>query len=290
MTGFGRAEGRIDGFSWTWELRSVNAKGLDFRFRAPPGWDVLEQPCKQLAAERLKRGSVSASLSVSEKAPDASLRINEAALHQLVQLLNSLEGVVEAAPPRLDGLLAIRGVVEVGTEEASPEAQQLRRAAMEKSFADGVADLLAARLREGGRIGESLRRRLDEIASLVDEAESSAAAQPGEILARLRRQLAALSDAVPALSEERLMQEVALLMTRADIREELDRLSAHTAAARELLAEGVNVGRRLDFLCQEFNREANTICSKSADLGLTRIGLALKAAIEQLREQVQNIE
>ena len=290
MTGFARVEGQSDGFAWVWELRSVNGKALDLRFRLPPGYDALEQPLKARLGEIAKRGSINANLSIAEQSKPATMRINEAVLEQVVGLMRSLESRLDAAPPRLDGVLGIRGVIEQAEEGQSPDQRETRLAAVSASFGEALTALAAARAAEGERLHAVLTARLDEIAGYVDAAERSAAAQPDAIRARFKKQMAALFESVPPLPEERLAQELALLIGRADVREELDRLDAHIAAARDLLAEGANVGRRFDFLCQEFNREANTVCSKSADLELTRLGLSLKAAIEQLREQVQNIE
>jgi len=290
MTGFARVEGQSDGFAWVWELRSVNGKALDLRFRLPPGYDALEAPLKARLGEVAKRGSINANLSITEQSKPATLRINEAVLEQVVGLMRALESRLDAAPPRLDGVLGIRGVIEQAEESFSGEQREVRLAVVAESFGEALSALAVARAAEGERLHAVLTARLDEIAGYVDAAERSAAAQPDAIRARFQKQMAALFESVPPLPEERLAQELALLIGRADVREELDRLDAHIAAARDLLAEGANVGRRLDFLCQEFNREANTVCSKSADLELTRLGLSLKAAIEQLREQVQNIE
>jgi uncharacterized protein (TIGR00255 family) len=290
MTGFARVEGQSDGFAWVWELRSVNGKALDLRFRLPPGYDALEAPLKARLGEIAKRGSINANLSIAEQSKPATLRINEAVLEQVVGLMRALESRLDAAPPRLDGVLGIRGVIEQAEESAGPDQRETRLAAVSASFGEALTALAAARAAEGERLHAVLTTRLDEIAGYVDAAERSAATQPDAIRARFQKQMAALFESVPPLPEERLAQELALLIGRADVREELDRLDAHIAAARDLLAEGTNVGRRFDFLCQEFNREANTVCSKSADLELTRLGLSLKAAIEQLREQVQNIE
>ena len=290
MTGFARVESQIDGFAWVWELKSVNGKALDLRFRFPAGYDALEAPCKALLGDRIKRGSINISLNITEAARAAQLKINETVLGQVIVLLKSLEGAIDAAPPRLDGLLGMRGVMELVDDQPDPAVREARLAALTASFGQAADALLAARDSEGERIGRVLGTRLDEIAGFVSDAERSAATQPDAIRARFKQQIADLLDGASPVSEDRLAQELALILARADVREELDRLTAHIQGARELLAEGLGVGRRFDFLCQEFNREANTVCSKSADLGLTRTGLGLKAAIEQLREQVQNIE
>jgi uncharacterized protein (TIGR00255 family) len=290
MTGFARAEGHAEGLSWVWELKSVNSKQLDLRFRLPPGFDALEIPLRAGLAQRLKRGAVAVTLSMTRTAGGVGVRVNHAALAEVLRLVRDLESQIEAAPPRLDGLLGLRGVLE-SAEEAEDEAvRERRQSALLANWEKALAELVAMRLAEGGRLQPTLEARLAEISDLVGAAERSAAAQPAALKARLAELIGALLDASPALPEERLAQEAALLVGKADVREELDRLAAHVAAARELIAEGGAIGRRLDFLCQEFNREANTLCSKSADLALTRTGLALKAAIEQLREQVQNIE
>jgi uncharacterized protein (TIGR00255 family) len=291
MTGFARADGAEDGLSWAWELKSVNGKGLDLRLRLPPGYDAIEPGMRNLLAARLKRGNVSVNLNLEKRAGAATLRVNREILNQVLALANEITHQVEAAPPRLDGLLAIRGVLETAEEEEpSAEQRERRHKAMLASAEVALGRLVEMREAEGTRLGEVLERRLEEIAGLVRDAEATAGAQPEAIRTRLKSLVAALMETGASFSEERLAQEAALLVGRADVREELDRLEAHIAAARDLLGEGTGIGRRFDFLCQEFNREANTLCSKSADLELTRIGLALKSSIEQLREQVQNVE
>jgi uncharacterized protein (TIGR00255 family) len=290
MTGFARAEGSHGDIAFAWELKSVNGKGLELRFRLPSGYDSLEAPLRAALALRFKRGNLSATLNLARSAAAAPLRVNRDALAEVIAAMKEIGAAVAAAPPRLDGLLALRGVLE-NTEAAEDEAdREARNAAVLAVWDTALAALAAMREAEGTRLEVILNERLDEIEGLVDAAERSAASQPDAIKARLRSMVELLLEASPALPEERLAQEAALLLSRADIREELDRLNAHVAAARALLAEANNVGRRLDFLCQELNREANTLCSKSADIELTRTGLELKAAIEQFREQVQNIE
>jgi uncharacterized protein (TIGR00255 family) len=290
MTGFARTEGHDGPLSWAWELKSVNSKSLDLRFRLPPGFDALELPLRALVTQRLKRGSISVNLSIARAAGAGNIRVNREALAVVVRLANEIAAEVEAAPPRVDGLLALRGVLESGDEALDEGARERQMKQLNDGFALALEGLASMRASEGARLDAVLSERLNEIAALVKDAEGAAATQPAAIKARLKELIAALTEAVPALPEERLAHEAALIVAKADIREELDRLQAHVSAARMLLAEGGPIGRRFDFLCQEFNREANTLCSKSADLELTRIGLALKAAIEQLREQVQNIE
>jgi uncharacterized protein (TIGR00255 family) len=288
MTGFAREQGEELGISWVWELKSVNGRSIDLRLRLAPGFDALEPELRAALAQRFRRGTFTASLAVTRTAP-AAVRVNREALAQLVALMKELANEVEAAPPRLDGLLALRGVVETIEDEADALVEERRRAVLD-SWALALDRLSAGRTQEGARLAALLRDQLDELAALVTAAGGCAAAQPAAIRQRLETTLASLADLVPGMPEERVAQEVAMLVARADIREELERLRAHIEQAGELLREEEAVGRRLDFLCQELNREANTLCSKSADIELTRIGLALKAGVEQLREQVQNIE
>jgi uncharacterized protein (TIGR00255 family) len=287
MTGFARSEGEADGISWIWELRSVNGRSLELRLRLPPGFEPLEPQLRAALAQRCRRGNIAATLSVTRLSPPA-IRINRAVLAQIVALSRELAGEIEAAPPRLDGLIGVRGVIE--TVEDDPEdVVEARRAAVLDSWSVALDRLAAARNQEGARLAALLTDQRAGLASVVEAAAASAAAQPAAIRARLEALLGELSG-LAAVPEERVAQELALLVTRADVREELDRLRAHIAQAGELLDRGDAIGRQLDFLCQELNREANTLCSKSADIELTRIGLSLKAAIEQFREQVQNLE
>ena len=288
MTGFARAEGEADGISWVWELKSVNSRSLDLRLRLPPGFDPLEAQLRASLARRCRRGNIAATLSVNRLVPPA-IRINRAVLAQIVALLGELAGDIEAAPPRLDGLIGLRGVIE--TVEDDPESVvETRRAAVVDGWAVALDRLALARAEEGARLSAMLAAQRAELAGLVEAAAGCAAAQPEAIRARLLALLGELSDLAPTMPQERVAQEVAMLVTRSDIREELDRLRAHIAQAGDLMERGESVGRQLDFLCQELNREANTLCSKSADIELTRIGIALKAAVEQFREQVQNLE
>ncbi|HEX6978173.1 MAG TPA: YicC/YloC family endoribonuclease [Alphaproteobacteria bacterium] len=291
MTGFARAAGSDDLYAWTWEARSVNGRGLDLRCRVPPGFDQLEVAARTAAAKRFSRGSINLNLAVERKAGTSRVAVNRDVLEQILGVVRELEGRVNAAPPRLDGLLALRGVIEIDEREVEPEeARAARDAAILATLDESLTQLQSARESEGRTIAAALTMHLDEIEMLTRRAAEHAAAQPAAIRARLEAQLAELLGTQPPIPPERLAQEVALLATRADVREELDRLGAHIAAARELLSEPAAVGRRLEFLAQELNREANTLCSKSADIELTRMGLALKAAIDRLREQSANIE
>jgi uncharacterized protein (TIGR00255 family) len=288
MTGFARTEGEEVGASWVWEIKSVNAKSLDLRLRLAPGFDSLEPQLRSLLTQRFRRGNFSASLAVTRTAP-APVRVNRETLAQLVALMNELAGEIEAAPPRIDGLLALRGVVETVEDEPDAVVEGRRRAVLD-GWARAVDRLAAARAEEGARLAAILRGQLAELFDLVEAAAGCAAAQPAAIRERLQTMLASVADLAPGFSEDRVAQEMALLVARSDIREELERLRAHLEQAADLLRPAEAVGRRLDFLCQELNREANTLCSKSADIELTRIGLELKAGIEQFREQVQNVE
>jgi uncharacterized protein (TIGR00255 family) len=292
MTGFSRDRGEAHGIAWVWEVKSVNGRGLDVRFRLPPGWDAIEQGLKDLAQSVLRRGSVSAVLSVKRDESANRPVLDRAALEAGIRLVAEVQAMLPASPaPPATALLALPGVMRQATDDEPDDALlAARTAAVTESFCRALTALDAARRGEGARIGAVLAAKLDEIEALVAAAEADAATQPAAVRERLIASLTALAGQVPALSEERIAAEAALLASRADVREELDRLHAHIAAARALLAEGTLVGRRLDFLTQEFNREANTLCSKSASRTLTATGLALKAAIEQLREQVQNLE
>jgi uncharacterized protein (TIGR00255 family) len=290
MTGFSRAEGQHGDTVFAWELKSVNGKGLEIRFRLPPGYDALEPQLRASLTQRVRRGNVNVSLSIARSAGNGGLRLNRQALAEVLAAVRELQESVSASPPTADGLLSLRGVLEAGEPEETPELREARLTAAAQIWEPALAALVRMREEEGGRLRQVLEERLGEIASLSSAAEATAAAQPEAMRARLRTLLETLMQASPPLTEDRLAQELAVVVARGDVREELDRLNAHIAAARALIREGSAVGRRFDFLCQEFNREANTLCSKSADIELTRIGLALKASIEQLREQVQNIE
>lgn len=290
MTGYGRAAGALPGVGFTVEIKSVNGRGLDLRLRLAAGFDALESEIRRLIGKSVARGSLTVSLNVDREGEGGRVVVNHQALEAVLEGFKWLEGRVDAEKPRLDGILALRGVLEQHVSLLSPDEEEALSAAILGAVEQAVAGLVAARREEGGRIAAILLERIDEIGALTKAAERHPGRSRDAILARLRQQLADLTDASPALSDERLAQEAVLLATKADIREELDRLGAHIAAARQLIAGGGAVGRKLDFLSQEFNREANTLCSKSNDVALTAIGLDLKAVIDQLREQVQNIE
>jgi uncharacterized protein (TIGR00255 family) len=291
MTGFARHRGEGHGIAWVWEVKSVNGRGLDLRFRLPNGFDELEPPLRETAQRLIRRGNVSATLSVRRDEAAARPTLDPAALEAALALIGEIRARIPDAPaPSAEAVLALPGVLRAPTAEEDEAVEEARHGAIAASFRAAVEALAAARRDEGARIGAVLSAKLDEIEALVQAAEADAATQPAALCDKLTAALRTLLDQVPQLPEERLAQEVALLAARADVREEIDRLHAHIAQARALLAEGALVGRRLDFLTQEFNREANTLCSKAAAPSLTATGLALKAAIEQLREQVQNLE
>jgi uncharacterized protein (TIGR00255 family) len=289
MTGFARSEGSDAGIAWAWELRSVNGRGLDLRLRLPPGFEALEPVVRGRLQAALKRGNVTANLTVRAEAQPA-LAPDKMALEQVLALALDLARRIPGAPvPRAEALLALPGVLRPAAAEASDEMRARQAEAVRAGFEAALAQLIGSRAGEGARLGVVLGGLLDEIAALREAAAGQAAGQPQAQRARMMEAVAALLEG-QSLPEERIAQEVALLASRSDVREELDRLAAHIEAARALLGEAAAVGRRLDFLVQEFNREANTLCSKSASLVLTDTGLRLKAAIEQLREQVQNLE
>jgi uncharacterized protein (TIGR00255 family) len=289
MTGFGRSEGADADGIWVWELRSVNARGLELRWRLPPGLDALEPALREMVAKQLKRGSVQATLTVRSAAASLPV-VNEAVLEQVLQVVQRVAARVPGAlPPRLESVLALPGVMSIGRGE-SVEFGERHVAAFRAGFEASLQQLVGARQAEGGRLGEVLRGLLQQVEALRLAAEEGAAAQPGLHRDRVMANVSALLGALPALPEERIAQEVALLVARSDVREELDRLRSHVEAALGHLQSGGAVGRQLDFLVQEFLRETNTICSKSSTRELTAIGLQLKGVVEQVREQVQNLE
>jgi uncharacterized protein (TIGR00255 family) len=290
MTGFARGHGVSGAYAWSWEIKSVNGKGLDLRFRMPAGWDAIEVPARARAAEKLSRGTVYADLAVERKGVQPTVKINEPVLGAVIAVLKRLSGKVEAAPPSLDGILSLKGVVEVGEEDESEEDRRAAEAAIAAGFEQALTSLVAMRRAEGATLGRVLSARLDEIAALAARAEKAPGRKPEAIRARLAEQVATLLSASERFDSDRLYQEAVLLAARADIREELDRLASHVAQAKKLLANGGAIGRKLDFLAQELNRESNTLTAKANDVDLTNTGLELKSVIEQFREQVQNLE
>jgi uncharacterized protein (TIGR00255 family) len=290
MTGFARADGDTPMLRWHWEVKSVNGKGLDVRFRLPSGFEGIEAKLREEMARHLKRGNVQAALTLDRQRGASAVRVNEDALNTVIIAMQALGERIELMPPRPEGVLALKGVLETGEAEGPLEDQENIEKLIVVSFAEASVALAKARDEEGAKLQAVLSAQVDTIERLTKEAAASPAASVEALKARLAAQVAELLGASPALSEDRLAQEAALLATKADVREEIDRLTAHVAQARELFASSDPAGRRLDFLTQEFNREANTLCSKAADVALTRIGLELKAVIDQLREQIQNVE
>jgi len=290
MTGFARGQGASGGYVWAWEIRSVNAKGLDLRLRLPSGWDAVEPVARAKGAEALSRGTVYGTLTVERQGKSPVVRVNEDVLAAVLGTLKALAGRVDAERPRLDGILAVKGVIEVVDAEEAEDERRAVEAAVTTGFVDVLASLVEDRRREGDALGRILSARLDEIAALTGRAEASAARRPDAAKRRIAEQVAVLLEASDRFDPDRLHQEAVLIAAKADVREELDRLVAHVEQAQAMLRKGGAVGRRLDFLSQELNRESNTLCSKANDLELTNIGLELKGVVEQFREQVQNLE
>ena len=291
MTGFAESTGSHEGLRWRWEAKSVNSRSLDLRLRIPPGYDALEAPVRRLASERFLRGALQLSLSIETPEGVRGLAVDAAALASAVRIAREVAAETGLAPARVDGLLALKGVIvsDDGVPALDPITRGSRDAAILESLGLAFDKLAKERGREGAKLAALLKSQVEEIERLVADAGQLAAAQPASLKARLQIQLKELLDS-NTIPEERLAQEVAFLAVKADVREELDRLTAHVQDAHGLIAQGKGVGRKLDFLAQEFNREANTLCSKSADIALTRNGLALKAVIDQFREQAQNVE
>lgn len=289
MTGFARIEGARAPARWHWEVRSVNGRSLDLRFRLPPGLDSLEPRLREVAQKRLARGNVSAALALVRESGVGAIRLNEAVFMQVVAAADRARELTGSDRPSLDSLLAVRGVLEVAETTDLADDEALANALV-ASFDEALRALIEARATEGRRLAAVLSDQLAQIEALTSTAAASPARSVDAIRQRLAEQVARLLDASSSLDPSRLHQEAALIATKADIEEEVQRLGSHVAAARELLASPEPVGRKLEFLAQEFNREANTLCSKANAPEITRAGLALKAVIDQLREQVQNIE
>jgi uncharacterized protein (TIGR00255 family) len=291
MTGFARLDGQTARHQWAWELRSVNGKGLDLRLRLPPGFERLEAEIRRIASARFARGNIQVALNIQAGETRVEAVVNEAALQAVLDLRAQLEGKVDPAPIRFDTLLGIRGVVDFrDVADQASEMEALDRdvlAGLEKA----AAAMAAMREAEGAALAAVLLAQVAAVEKLTGLVENDPSRSPEQIRARLETQIATLLDGTSgALDRDRLHAEVAILATKADVREEIDRLKSHIAAARDLLAKGGPVGRKLDFLAQEFNRESNTICSKSNSAAVTAAGIELKVVIDQFREQVQNLE
>jgi uncharacterized protein (TIGR00255 family) len=290
MTGFARSHGTSGPYAFEWELKSVNAKGFDFRMRLPPGWDDIEVAARKRATELLARGTVYANLSVKRIGAASIVRINEEVLSSILKVAAEISARTDAVAPSVDGLLGIKGVIEVAEPESDEAELQAARAAVMDGLEQALQSLIDMRRREGIALGQILTQRMDEIERLAKRAEVAPGRKPEAIRARLAEQVALLLDMSDRFDSDRLNQEAIMIAAKADIREELDRIASHIAQTRELLGKGGAVGRRLDFLAQEFNREVNTTCSKSNDIELTNTGLEMKNVVEQFREQVQNLE
>jgi len=289
-TGFARAQGASGPYAWAWELKSVNAKGLDLRLRLPPGWDAVEAPARTALSKALARGTVSATLTIDRANTTPAVRVNEEVLAALVDTAKKAASRFGVAPPSLDSLLGMKGVFEVTDAEENAGERQAAEQAIVQGFEEALKELAAARAREGDALKRILSDRISEIEKLSAAADTNPARKPEAIRAKLSEQVKALLATGEKFDADRLHQEAMLLAAKADIREELDRLTTHVAAVRKLLKDGGPVGRKLDFLAQELNRESNTLCAKANDVSLTATGLELKAAVDQFREQVQNLE
>jgi uncharacterized protein (TIGR00255 family) len=281
MTGFARSHGASGPYTFEWELKSVNAKGFDLRFRVPQGWDELEAFAKKRAGEVLSRGTVYANLNVKRSNAASAVRINEDVLASIVKVAGTLAQRIDAVAPSIDGLLGIKGVIEVVEPESDEAEDKAAMDAAAKAFEEALDHLVEMRRREGAALGQILQQRMDQIERLAKKAEAAPGRKPEAIRARLAEQIAALLETSDRFDPDRLTQEAILIATKADIREELDRIASHIAQAREMIGKGGPVGRRLDFLAQEFNREVNTCCSKSNDIELTNTGLEMKNVVEQ---------
>ncbi len=290
MTGFARTEGTHGPYRWHWEVRSVNGRGLDVRLRLPPGFDVLDVKVRDAVTKRFVRGSLNVSLNVQRQTEASDIRINEAALAQVIKAAERVRALTGAPPPAAEGLLALKGVLEVSESSEDEAAIAALHQAMLASLDAALTLAAQSRAAEGARLALILGQQVDEIDRLVGIVEASPARTAAAIKERLSEMVSRIMDAGPGLDPARLHQEAVLLATRADVEEEVKRLHAHIASARELLVDPAPVGRRFDFLAQEFNREANTLTSKANDPGIARAGLSLKSVIDQMREQVQNIE
>ena len=290
MTGFARQDGAHEGWRWAWELKSVNGRGLEMRFRLPPGFEAIEPALRAAVTERFKRGSVFASLQLDADAARSHMRVNETALAGALAALQAIsEKLPNPAPPSAADVLSLRGVWEQADDAEDDAVLEARNSAIIASFAAGLDALAAVRANEGAAMAGVIAGHVDEIETLTKKADATAAATLGAIRDRIAAQLNELLAGGP-IPEERVAQEAAVMAIKADVREELNRLAAHVEAARALLARGGAIGRELDFLTQELNRETNTLCAKAQDMSLKQTGLDLKKTVDQLREQVQNVE
>lgn len=291
MTGFARVDGTTDGLAWTWEARSVNGRGLDVRLRLPPGYEALEVAAREAVAKRFARGNVSISLTLEKQQVNSSVRLNELVLTDVIKAAERVSALSGASKPDAAQLLMIKGVLETADQmPEDSEARAAREQAILRSLEATLDKLVEARRAEGARLADVILEQLAQIERLAAEVRASPSRSPEAIVARLNETIARLFETTAPLDHERLHQEAMMMATRADVEEELQRLAAHVCGARDILGEAGAVGRKLDFLAQEFNREANTLCSKANAVDITRLGLQLKTVIDQFREQVQNVE
>lgn len=290
MTAFARVDGGNERVKWHWEIRSVNGRGLDLRFRLPSGSEELEQRIRALCSKTLARGNCSIHLTVKKYSQGAEIQLNEAALKEVIRAAELAQKLCQAEPPRIDGLLAQKGVLELKDADESEEELSARIELMFQDFNTALLELVKMREEEGARLAQAIGEQIERIDHLVQQAEKAECRRPERIAEKMKAQVQRLLETERELDEARLHQEVAILATKADIEEELERLRGHIIAGRDLLKSGKPSGRKFDFLSQEFLREANTICSKAPDSAITQIGLELKVIIDQMREQVQNIE
>jgi uncharacterized protein (TIGR00255 family) len=291
MTGFGRAEGVHDGMNWVWEARSVNGRGLDVRLRLPPGNDAIEPSVREVTGKRIVRGNVSATLTLERQSNGGAVRLNEQVLGEILRAADRVKEITGGARPDTAALLSMKGVLELGDAGIDPPDVRIgRERALIAGFELAAGRLADARRAEGARLEAVIRDQISEIERLTAAVRASPSRSIDAIQGRIKEQMSRLLESADTLDQDRLHQEAVLVATRADVEEELARLDAHVEAARAILDEPSAVGRKLDFLAQEFNREANTLCSKANAVDITRLGLALKTVIDQLREQVQNVE
>ena len=290
MTGFARSQGTLEDLTWHWELRSVNGRGLDIRLRFPPGYEALEQPARKTLSSAFARGNVSANLTARRTTNDVEIQLNEHVLHQVLAAVEKIRALTNAPAPTAEGLINTKGVLDILDKTESTDRQDVKQNELLSGLDHAITELKAMRGSEGQQLHKIIQKQLEEIDQNVTAIKRSAANQPEKVAERFKQQIDALLGGDTSIQQDRLHQEIAILLTKADVSEELDRIDAHIIAARELLQQSSPIGRKLDFLTQEFNREANTICSKSNDITITQSGLAMKAAIDQMREQVQNVE
>ncbi len=291
MTGFARTDGVAEGVVWAWEVRSVNGRGLDVRLRLPPGYEAIEGQTREAAAKVLSRGNVNATLIVEKQTASTGVRLNEAILADVVKAARRVSDLTGGAPPDTAALLGVKGVLEMGDNGIEDAEMRARREKQVLAgFEAAVAKLATARRSEGDKLKAIILDQVAEVERIAGEVQASPSRSVDAVRSRLKDNISRLMEAADGFDAERLHQEAVLMATRADVEEELARLRAHVAAAREIAAETGAVGRKLDFLAQEFNREANTLCSKANAVDITRLGLALKTVIDQFREQVQNVE